>query len=52
MEITLLFKTLPKKVKKHSDMALPEGELSELKQAFYLFDANHEEEISSKDKAM
>ena len=38
-----------KKAKKHSDMALPEGDLSELKQAFDLFDVNHEEEISPKD---
>ena len=38
-----------KKAKKHSDMPLPEGDLSELKQAFDLFDVNHEEEISPKD---
>ena len=38
-----------KKAKKHSDMALPDGDLSELKQAFDLFDVNHEEEISPKD---
>ena len=38
-----------KNAKKHSDMALPEGDLSELKQAFDLFDVNHEEEISPKD---
>ena len=38
-----------KKAKKHSDMPLPEGDLTELKQAFDLFDVNHEEEISPKD---
>ena len=38
-----------KKAKKHSDMALPEGDLSKLNQAFDLFDVNHEEEISPKD---
>ena len=38
-----------KKAKKQSDMALPEGDLTELKQAFDLFDVNHEEEISPKD---
>jgi len=38
-----------KKAKKHSDMALPDGDLTELKQAFDLFDVNHEEEISPKD---
>jgi len=38
-----------KKAKKHSDIPLPEGDLSELKQAFDLFDVNHEEEISPKD---
>jgi Ca2+-binding EF-hand superfamily protein len=36
-------------VKKHSDMALPESDLSKLKQDFDLFDVNHEEEISPKD---
>ena len=38
-----------KKAKKQSDMPLPEGDLTELKQAFDLFDVNHEEEISPKD---
>ena len=38
-----------KKAKKHSDMSLPNVDLTELKQAFDLFDVNHEEEISPKD---
>ena len=38
-----------KKARKHPPMPLPEGDLSELKQAFDLFDVNHEEEISPKD---
>ena len=37
-----------KKAKKHSDMSLPNVDLTELKQAFDLFDVNHEEEISPK----
>jgi Ca2+-binding EF-hand superfamily protein len=38
-----------KKAKKRSAIPLPEGDLGELKQAFDLFDVNHEEEISPKD---
>ena len=38
-----------RKAKKHSEMPLPEGDLTELKQAFDLFDVNHNEEISPKD---
>ena len=38
-----------KKAKKQSDMSLPNVDLTELKQAFDLFDVNHEEEISPKD---
>ena len=38
-----------KKAKKQSDVPLPEGDLTELKQAFDLFDVNHEQEISPKD---
>ena len=43
------YKKLGLKGKKHSDMSLPNVDLTELKQAFDLFDVNHEEEISPKD---